>query len=212
MHIAEMERYGLSIIVMMQDDTLLLALGVRDTLRPEAADTVSKLKADGITPILLTGDRRNAALSVARQIGIETVIAETLPADKLKEVERLQQEVRYVAMCGDGINDAEALAKANVSIALGGGSEIAMETAQLTLAGGNIAMIPTAISLSKKTLRIIRENLFWAFIYNVIGIPLAAGVLYPLGFLLNPMIASAAMALSSVCVVTNSLRLRKIKI
>lgn len=212
MHIADMERDGLSIIVMMQDDTLLLALGVRDTLHPEAADTVSKLKADGITPILLTGDRRNAALSVARQIGIETVIAETLPADKLKEVERLQQEVRYVAMCGDGINDAEALAKANVSIALGGGSEIAMETAQLTLAGGNIAMIPTAISLSKKTLRIIRENLFWAFIYNVIGIPLAAGVLYPLGFLLNPMIASAAMALSSVCVVTNSLRLRKIKI
>lgn len=212
MHIADMERDGLSIIVMMQDDTLLLALGVRDTLRPETADTVAKLKADGITPILLTGDRRNAALSVARQIGIETVIAETLPADKLKEVERLQQEVRYVAMCGDGINDAEALAKANVSIALGGGSEIAMETAQLTLAGGNIAMIPTAISLSKKTLRIIRENLFWAFIYNVIGIPLAAGVLYPLGFLLNPMIASAAMALSSVCVVTNSLRLRKIKI
>ena len=112
----------------------------------------------------------------------------------------------------DRVEDAEALAKANVSIALGGGSEIAMETAQLTLAGGNIAMIPTAISLSKKTLRIIRENLFWAFIYNVIGIPLAAGVLYPLGFLLNPMIASAAMALSSVCVVTNSLRLRKIKI
>ena len=212
MHIADMERDGLSIIVMMQGDTLLLALGVRDTLRPEAADTVSKLKADGITPILLTGDRRNAALSVARQVGIDTVIAETLPADKLKEVERLQKQGHYVAMCGDGINDAEALAKANVSIALGGGSEIAMETAQLTLAGGNIAMIPTAISLSKKTLRIIRENLFWAFIYNVIGIPLAAGVLYPLGFLLNPMMASAAMALSSVCVVTNSLRLRKIKI
>lgn len=212
MHIADMERDGLSIIVMLQGDTLLLALGVRDTLRPEAADTVSKLKTDGITPILLTGDRRNAALTVAHQVGIETVIAETLPADKLKEVERLQKEGHYVAMCGDGINDAEALAKANVSIALGGGSEIAMETAQLTLAGGNVAMIPTAISLSKKTLRIIRENLFWAFIYNVIGIPLAAGVLYPLGFLLNPMIASAAMALSSVCVVTNSLRLRNIKI
>ena len=149
---------------------------------------------------------------MAKAVGIDKVTAEVLPGQKLEEVKRLQSEGHRVAMCGDGINDAEALAKADVSIALGGGSDIAIETAQLTLASGDISRLPMALNLSRQTLRVIHQNLFWAFIYNTIGIPLAAGVLYPVGWLLNPMYASAAMALSSVCVVTNSLRLNKIKI
>lgn len=212
MHIADMEREGLSIVVVTRDDRLAAAIGIRDSLRPGVKQMIERLKADGITPVLLTGDRRTAAISVADAVGIDTVIAETLPEQKLKAVERLQSEGHKVAMCGDGINDAEALAKADVSIALGGGSDIAIETAQLTLASGDISKLPTALNLSRQTLRVIHQNLFWAFIYNLIGIPLAAGVMYPAGWLLNPMFASAAMALSSVCVVTNSLRLNKIKI
>lgn len=212
MHIADMEREGLSIVVVNREDKLACVMGIRDSLRPGVADMITRLKTDGITPILLTGDRRAAALTVANAVGIDQVIAEVVPEQKLEEVKRLQSEGHRVAMCGDGINDAEALAKADVSIALGGGSDIAIETAQLTLASGDISRLPMALNLSRQTLRVIHQNLFWAFIYNTIGIPLAAGVLYPVGWLLNPMYASAAMALSSVCVVTNSLRLNKIKI
>lgn len=212
MHIADMERQGLSIVVVNREDKLAAAIGIRDSLRPGVADMVAQLKADGVTPILLTGDRRAAALTVAHAVGIDKVIAEVLPEQKLNEVKELQAHGHKVAMCGDGINDAEALAKSDVSIALGGGSDIAIETAQLTLASGDISRLPMALNLSRQTLRVIHQNLFWAFIYNTIGIPLAAGALYPVGWLLNPMYASAAMALSSVCVVTNSLRLNKIKI
>lgn len=212
MRISDMERQGFSIVTVTRADKLAAVIGIHDTLRPGVAEMVARLKADGITPILLTGDRRTAALTVASAVGIDEVIAEALPEQKLNTVRRLQSEGHRVALCGDGINDAEALARADVSIALGGGSDIAIETAQLTLAAGDIARLPDAFSLSRHTLRIIHQNLFWAFIYNAIGIPLAAGVLYPFGWLLNPMFASAAMALSSVCVVTNSLRLNKIKI
>lgn len=145
-------------------------------------------------------------------IGITKVTSDTLPADKQHRVEELKEEGHVVAMAGDGINDSTALASADVSIAMGGGSDIAIEVAKLTLVGGKLTSLPRAVKLSKATLRIIRENLFWAFIYNVVGIPLAAGVLYSCGFLLSPMFASAAMALSSVCVVMNSLRLNRIKI
>lgn len=212
MHIADMERRGMSIAVVTADSRLVAAIGIRDTLRAGIGDTIATLRREGITPVLLTGDRKAAALTVARETGIDTVHAEVSPADKLQVIAALQTEGHKVAMAGDGINDAEALAKADVSIALGGGSDIALETAQITLVAGNINTVTAAVRLSRTTVRIIRQNLFWAFIYNTLGIPLAAGALYPLGFMLTPMFASAAMALSSVCVVTNSLRLTKIKL
>lgn len=210
MHLADMERKGWSIVVVIRGQQCVALFGIADTIRRDAKDTIIRLKQSGIIPILLTGDRRNAALSIAREAGIDQVIAETLPADKLNTVKHYKNLGKVVAMVGDGINDAEALADADVSIAMGSGSDIAIETAQLTIPAANISAIPSAISLSKQTLKKIRQNLFWAFIYNIIGIPLAAGVLFPWGFLLSPMFASAAMALSSVTVVTNSLRLNRI--
>lgn len=206
MSLADMERLGMSIVVVTRNSECVAAFGISDAIRDDAAGTIQNLKNSGITPVLLTGDRRNAALNVANKVGIEQVIAETLPADKLNTVAHYKSLGKIVAMVGDGINDAEALADADVSIAMGTGSDIAIETAQLTIPQSKISLIPSAISLSKNTLKKIHQNLFWAFIYNVIGIPLAAGVLYPWGFLLSPMFASAAMALSSVTVVLNSLR------
>ncbi|MBD5172588.1 MAG: copper-translocating P-type ATPase [Bacteroidales bacterium] len=200
---------GEGVVVVERDGRAVMAFSVADTLRPDSAETVKTLEGMGIETILLTGDRRATAEAIARKAGIDKVEAETLPADKYHFIRRLREEGRKVAMIGDGINDAEALAEADVSVAMGGGSDIAMEVAQLTLVGARPSSLPDAIRLSGATLRIIRENLFWAFIYNAIGIPLAAGALYGVGFLLTPMFASAAMALSSVCVVTNSLRLTK---
>ena len=185
---------------------------VEDTLREDALSTINSLKRLGVTTVLLTGDKKATALHIASRAGITTVEAEMLPSDKQDFVARMMKEGKVVAMAGDGINDTQALAEADVSLAMGSGSDIAIETAQLTITGGRLSALPTAVSLARATLKVIRENLFWAFIYNVIGIPLAAGVLFPLGFMLNPMFASAAMALSSVCVVTNSLRLNKIKL
>jgi Cu2+-exporting ATPase len=161
-----------------------------------------------------TGDTRRTATAVAKAVGIEHVRSEVLPKDKAAFVTGLQQSRspaggHVVAMVGDGINDSEALAKADVSIAMGKGSDIAMDVARMTLISTDLNTIPRAITLSRKTVRLIRQNLFWAFIYNIIGIPIAAGLLYPInGFLLNPMIAGAAMAFSSVSVVSNSLRLK----
>lgn len=187
-------------------------LKISDTLRPDSVAAISEIKAMGIRPVLLTGDKKSTAEYVAREVGIDDVRAELLPADKQKVIEELKNEGMIVAMAGDGINDSQALAEADLSIAMGGGSDIAMEVAQLTIVSGNLTFIPKAIRLSGETIRIIRQNLFWAFIYNVIGIPIAAGVFYPLwGWLLSPLIASAAMAFSSVCVVLNSLRLDKKK-
>ena len=186
---------------------------ITDNIRKDASDTVSQLKEMGIKVILLTGDKASTALEVASQAGITETKAEMLPGDKQKVIKDLKREGYFVGMAGDGINDSQALAEADVSIAMGGGSDIAMEVAELTIISGRLMFIPDAIRLSKKTLTIIRENLFWAFIYNLIGIPLAAGLFYPVwGWLLTPMFASAAMAFSSVCVVANSLRLNRIKI
>jgi Cu2+-exporting ATPase len=171
------------------------------------------LQKQGIEVFMLTGDNIQTATAVAIQVGITQFKAEVLPSDKAKFVKQLQAQGKIVAMVGDGINDSEALAQADVSIAMGKGSDIAMDVAKITIINSDLQFIAKAILLSKKTVTTIRQNLFWAFIYNVIGIPLAAGILYPVnGFLLNPMIAGAAMALSSVSVVSNSLRLKLLKL
>ncbi|MBS1616010.1 MAG: copper-translocating P-type ATPase [Bacteroidetes bacterium] len=187
----------------------LAVLSVADALKEHAVEAISQLKALGIRPYLLSGDNETTARAVAQQAGIYEVQAGLMPADKAAFIRALQEKGQVVAMVGDGINDGPALAQADVSLAMGKGTDIAMDVARMTLMSSDLRSIPKAISLSRKTVRTIRQNLFWAFIYNVVGIPIAAGLLYPInGFLLNPMIAGAAMALSSVSVVSNSLRLK----
>lgn len=197
------EAEGRSIVAVRRDGVVIGLLEIGDEAKPEAARAVAELRALGLTPVLLTGDRTAVARSVAAQVGIDEVIAEVLPQDKVRAVTDLQARGRSVAMVGDGVNDAAALASADLGIAMGTGADAAIEAADLTLVRGNPELIPLAIRLSRRTLAIIKGNLFWAFAYNVAGIPLAA-----LG-LLNPMLAGAAMAFSSVFVVTNSLRLRR---
>jgi Cu2+-exporting ATPase len=188
-------------------------IAVADALKETSVAAIAELKKLGLEIYMLTGDNEATAKAVAAQAGIDHYKAGLMPADKGKFVKQLQQQGKMVGMVGDGINDSEALALADVSIAMGKGTDIAMEVAQLTLMHSDLDHIPKAIKLSRETVRTIRQNLFWAFIYNVIGIPVAAGVLYPVyGFLLDPMIAGAAMALSSVSVVTNSLRLKGLKL
>ena len=209
----EWSRTGSGVVFAGNAHTVLELFRVDDPIRPDARSTIRALHEMGIRTILLTGDREKTARHIAEAAGIPDVRAELLPSDKQQIVREYKQAGHFVAMAGDGINDSQALAEADLSVAMGGGSDIAMEVAQLTVVSGRLSFIPQAILLSKATLKVIRENLFWAFIYNVIGIPLAAGLFYPLwGWLLTPMIASAAMAFSSVCVVMNSLRLNRIKL
>lgn len=185
-------------------------IAAADTLKPRAAQTVAKLQAMGLKILLLSGDNKMTAAAVAKSIGIEEVLAEVLPGDKAKKVAELQAAGEVVAMVGDGINDAPALAQADVGIALGTGADVALEAADLTLIRDDLDLIPAAIKLSRQMMRIIRQNLFWAFCYNIVAIPVAAGAFYPLwGWTMNPALAAAAMAMSSVSVVTNSLRLRR---
>lgn len=200
---------GSGVVAALCDGRPVALFAVSDTLQPDAKRVVEELTASGRNVILLTGDKSESAHNMAAKAGIKTVVAEAMPGDKLAEICRLRNDGHVVAMAGDGINDAEALAEADVSVAMGSGSDVAVETAQLTLVSGHLLLLPDAFKLSRRTLRIIKENLFWAFIYNVIGIPVAAGALSWVGFSLTPMYASAAMALSSVCVVTNSIRLTK---
>lgn len=184
-----------------------------DTIRPESRMVLRELHRHGIKTLMLSGDVPERAEKIAREAGIDEVVSRATPESKEEAIKRLHDEGYVVAMVGDGINDSQAMASADVSVAMGTGTDVAMETAQVTLVAGRLTDLPLAIRLSRITRKIIRENLFWAFIYNVIGIPLAAGLLYPFwGWLLSPMAASAAMALSSLCVVTNSLRLRNIKL
>ena len=188
-------------------------ISVTDPVKETSAAAVLQLQQLGLQVHLLTGDTVQTAQAIAKQVGITQLVAEVLPAEKAAYIQKLQAQGEIVAMVGDGINDSPALAQANIGIAMGKGTDIAMEAADMTLMQSDLRHIVTAMRLSRATVRVIKQNLFWAFIYNLIGIPVAAGVLYPFfGFLLNPMLAGAAMALSSVSVVTNSLRLRRLKV
>ncbi len=185
-------------------------LSVSDKLRDSALDGIRELKKMGITTHILSGDSRAATETIAKELGINEFRAESLPADKVEYIKRLQSAGYTTAMIGDGINDSAALAQSDVGIAMGKGSDIAISSAGITLINNDLRKISSAIKLSRMTVKTLKGNLFWAFIYNVISIPVAAGILYPFcGFLLNPMLASAAMALSSISVVTNSLLLKR---
>jgi len=184
-------------------------LAITDRIKDSSPEAIQKLQQMGIEVHMLTGDNQSTAKAIAAQVGIHEYRAEMLPRHKADYVKDLQSKGKVVAMVGDGINDSTAMATADVSIAMGQGSDIAMDVAKMTIISSDLKKIPLAIHLSKQTVATIKQNLFWAFIYNIIGIPIAAGVLYPInGFLLNPMIAGAAMAMSSVSVVSNSLRLK----
>ncbi|MDN3581625.1 heavy metal translocating P-type ATPase [Mucilaginibacter flavus] len=202
-----------TVIYFANEKEVLAVAGITDQIKVNSAKAVTALKDNGIEVYMLTGDNSVTAATIAKQAGVEHYQADVLPAAKADFVKQLQQQGKVVAMIGDGINDSQALAQADVSIAMGKGSDIAMDVAKMTIVSSDLLQVPKALRLSKLTVQTIRQNLFWAFIYNLIGIPLAAGILYPInGFLLNPMIAGAAMALSSVSVVSNSLRLKLAKL
>ena len=210
--IGQWQEDGQSVVFYGQETRLLAVLAISDRIKPTSAEAVKELKKQGIEVHLLTGDGVRTAERVAATLDIGYYKAEVMPNDKEEYIISIQQQGKKVAMVGDGINDSQALARADVSIAMGKGTDIAMDVAMVTLITSDLLLLPGAIRLSKQTVRLIYQNLFWAFIYNVIGIPLAAGVLFPInGLLLNPMLASAAMAFSSVSVVLNSLRLKFMK-
>jgi len=215
-HMAEQEALlqdGAQTLIYFADQQRLLAvITIGDKIKQHSATAIAKLKRKNIELYMLTGDNEQTAAAVAKQVGLEHFKADMLPEDKAAFVQALQAQGKTVAMIGDGINDSQALALADFSIAMGKGSDIAIDVADITLVGSDLTLVPRALELSRNTVKTIRQNLFWAFIYNLIGIPIAAGILYPAyGFLLNPMIAGAAMALSSVSVVGNSLRLKILK-
>ena len=202
-----------TVIWFANETEALAVIAIADRIKPSSVEAMRTLQDEDIEVHLLTGDNEATAQAIARQAGIAKYKAGVLPQDKAAYIRQLQQAGKVVAMVGDGINDSAALAQADLSIAMGSGSDIAMDVARMTLISSDLRKIPEALRLSRLTVRTIRQNLFWAFIYNTIGVPIAAGVLYPVcGFLLNPMIGGAAMAFSSVSVVTNSLRLRRKKL
>lgn len=203
---------GKTLLYFAKGETLLGAIALADTVKPTSKDAIASLQQMGLEVIMLTGDNKQTAEAIREQIGLARVVAEVLPADKEKEIRKLQEQGKKVAMVGDGVNDAPALARADVGIAIGAGTDIAIESADIVLMKSDLYDVVTAIRLSKATMRNIKQNLFWAFIYNIIGIPIAAGVFYTaLGWLLSPMVAAGAMSFSSISVVTNALRLNFFK-
>jgi Cu+-exporting ATPase len=204
---------GQTAMFMAVNGKLAGLLGVTDPIKATTPAAIHALHQSGIRIVMLTGDNRTTARTVAKKLHIDELRAEVLPRDKAARIQELQQQGRFVAMAGDGINDAPALAQAQVGIAMGTGTDVAMESAGITLVKGDLRGIVRARALSLATMRNIRQNLFFAFCYNALGVPIAAGVLYPVfGLLLNPMIAAAAMSFSSVSVVSNALRLRRVRL
>jgi Cu+-exporting ATPase len=204
---------GQTVMFIAVDGKAAGAIGVADPIKATTPEAIRELHKEGIRVVMLTGDSRTTAAVVARKLGIDEVIAEVLPQDKGNQIKRLQEQGRFVAMAGDGINDAPALAQAQVGIAMGTGTDVAMESAGVTLVKGDLTGILRARRLSRATMSNIRQNLFFAFVYNAVGVPIAAGVLYPFfGLLLSPMIAAAAMSFSSVSVIGNALRLRGVRL
>jgi P-type Cu+ transporter len=209
----KMRADGQTVMFVVLNNRIAGLLGVVDPIKETTPEAIEHLHRDGLKIVMLTGDSRTTAEAVARKLGIDEVISEVLPDQKAERVKKLQDEGHIVAMAGDGINDAPALAQAHVGIAMGTGTDVAMESAGVTLVKGDLRGIVRARLLSRATMRNIKQNLFWAFAYNSVGVPVAAGVLYPIfGILLNPMIAATAMSFSSVSVIGNALRLRMVKL
>ncbi|MDD1747609.1 MAG: heavy metal translocating P-type ATPase, partial [Methanomassiliicoccales archaeon] len=208
--IVSLESEGKTAMIVAVDGRIAGVIGVADVVKESSAGAIAELKGMGIEVAMITGDNRKTAEVIGRQLGIDRVLAEVLPEDKAKEVAKLQEGGRIVAMVGDGVNDAPALAQANVGIAIGSGTDVAIETGSVVLIRNDLTDVVAAIQLSKRTMRKIRQNLFWAFGYNTAGIPIAAGLLFPfLGILLPPWLAAGAMAFSSVSVVTNAALLKR---
>lgn len=208
--LAKITEKGATPVLCAKDSVFCGAIAIADTLRPDAADAVAALKADGVRVVMLTGDHEKTAAAIAKQAGIDEFYAEVLPSGKTEVISQLQSQGRVVMMVGDGMNDAPALVQANIGIAMGSGTDVAMESADIVLMRPDLALIRTALRLSAATVRNIKQNLFWAFGYNCLGIPIAMGALYPLfGLLLDPMFGAAAMSFSSVSVLLNALRLRR---
>ena len=209
----KLRQQGQTVVFVAIDGKLVGLFGVADPIKSSTVEAVGLLKEEGLRLVMLTGDHQQTAEAVGRQLGLDEVIAGVLPNQKGEVVARLKSDGRVVAMAGDGVNDAPALALADVGIAMGTGADIAIESAGITLIKGDLRALVKARRLSKATMRNIRQNLFFAFAYNMVGVPVAAGVLYPLfGLLLSPMIASAAMTFSSVSVISNALRLRTVSL
>jgi P-type E1-E2 ATPase len=209
----EFEKKGKTPVFIAIEGKTEILMAVSDRLRDNATASVTEMKKLGLEVHMLTGDNRETARVIAEMAGIDKFVANAMPDSKLAYIKELQSAGKVVAMAGDGINDSPALTRADLGIAMGSGTDIAMESSDITIIKGDIDKIVTALKLSGETVKTIRQNLFWAFIYNVTGIPVAAGILYPFtGYLLNPMLAGAAMAFSSVSVVSNSLRLKRKKI
>jgi len=208
-----LRREGQTAVFVVVNGAIAGLLSVADPIKPFAVEAIRALRKEGLRIVMLTGDNKVTAQAVAKRLDIDEVIADVLPQDKANAVKRLQEQGRFVAMAGDGVNDAPALAQAQVGIAMGTGTDVAMQSAGITLIKGDLRGIVRARALSEATMRNIKQNLFFAFIYNSLGVPVAAGILYPFfGLLLSPMIAAAAMSFSSVSVISNALRLRTMKI